>query len=54
MRHDINKKNYFNISNKNRIMKKIVDFCCSVELKKQSSFILCRQQVVYKHNENLT
>ena len=36
MRHDINKKNYFNISNKNRIMKKIVDFCCSVELKNKA------------------
>ena len=39
---------------KNRIIKKIVDYCCSEILVNKGSFILRRQQVVYKHNQNLT
>ena len=45
--HNIEKKHFFNIFQKNRIIKEI-NYCCSEKTANNGSFILRRQQVVLK------
>ena len=45
MRHDTNKEKFF---------QKIVDYCCSEKIENKGSFILLRQQVVYKYYQNFS
>ena len=54
-RHDINMIFFFffYILKKNRIIKEILDYCSSKKIVSKGSFIFHRQQVVYKHHQNL-
>ena len=40
MRHDIDKKKFFSIFKKNRIIKEIVDYCCSEKIVNKGSLPL--------------
>ena len=49
--YDSNKKNFQRFL-KSKIIKESVDYCCCEKIVSKGSFILRRQQVVYKHHEN--
>ena len=49
LRHDTYKNISFNFFKKNRVIKKIIDYCCSEKTVNRGSFIL---QVARKHRQN--
>ena len=54
MRHDTEKTKTFNALGKNKIIKGIVDYCCSEDIVNKGLFILHGPQVVYKHHQNFS
>ena len=51
---DIIRKKILTFLKKDRIIKEIVDYCCSEKIVSKVSFIFCRQRVTYKHHENFS